>query len=150
MIRLSRLADYAVALMTHIADQPDRLRTGPELATAMHLPPPTVSKVLNKLSRSGLLISHRGVVGGYNLARPAADITMTDIISAVDGPIAMTDCIEDSPGVCTLESICPARSSWQKINNAIRTALDGVTLSDVVPPPMPWVSAPAAEPRETA
>ena len=134
MIRLSRLADYAVALMTHIADRPDNLRTTPQLAMIMRLSAPTVSKVLNKLTRAGLLVSYRGVDGGYTLARAPRDVSIAEVISAVDGPIAMTDCIEDSPGACFLETTCPARAGWQKINDAIRGALEGVTLADVMPP----------------
>lgn len=142
MIRLSRLADYSVALMTHIADQPDRLRNGNDLASALRLPAPTVSKLLGKLARAGLLTSYRGVEGGYTLARRPEAISMADIISAVDGPIAMTECIETSmSGGCTIEAICPARASWQKINDAVRNALDGVSLADVIPPPLPWVAA---------
>jgi len=142
MIRLSRLADYSVALMTHIADQPDRLRNGNDLASALRLPAPTVSKLLGKLARAGLLTSYRGVDGGYTLARRPEAITMADIISAVDGPIAMTECIDTtSVGACTIEGICPARASWQKINDAVRNALAGVTLADVIPPPLPWIAA---------
>ncbi len=142
MIRLSRLADYSVALMTHMADQPDRMLNGTDLAAALHLPPPTVSKLLGKLARAGLLTSYRGVEGGYTLARRPDSITMADIISAVDGPIAMTECIETSvSGGCTIEAVCPARASWQKINDAVRNALAGVTLADVIPPPSPWIAA---------
>lgn len=142
MIRLSRLADYSVALMTHIADQPDRLRNGNDLASALRLPAPTVSKLLGKLARAGLLTSYRGVDGGYTLARRPEAITMADIISAVDGPIAMTECIDTtSIGACTIEGICPARASWQKINDAVRNALAGVSLADVIPPPLPWIAA---------
>lgn len=151
MIRLSRLADYSVALMTHIAERSDRLCTGTELAAALRLPMPTVSKVLGKLARAGLLISYRGAEGGYTLGSDPREVTMADIIGAVDGPIAMTDCIEDAPGSCTLESFCPSRAGWQKINVAVRTALEGVTLADVMPSPPPWRATVGADgPAEPA
>jgi FeS assembly SUF system regulator len=138
MIRLSRLADYAVALMCQLADEPERMRTGTGLAAILRLPAPTVSKLLTKLTRVGLLTSYRGVDGGYALARSIRDVTVADIISAVDGPIAMTDCVEEAPGACTIEAFCPSRTGLQKINVAVRTALEGVTLADVMPQPIPW------------
>ncbi len=137
MIRLSRLSDYAVVLMSQIAASPDGLRQAPELAGEAHLPATTVSKILKLLNRSGLLISHRGARGGYEVARPLEAISMADIINAVDGPIALTECIEDTPGECDLEAFCPARRNWHAINDAVRRALAGVTLADVVVPAIP-------------
>lgn len=138
MIRLSRLADYAVALMSQLAEEPEKMRAGADLATILRLPAPTVSKLLTKLARAGLLTSFRGVDGGYTLARDTRAITVADIISAVDGPIAMTDCIDEAPGACMIEAFCPSRTGLHKINIAVRTALEGVTLADVMPQPIPW------------
>ena len=144
MIRLSRLADYAVVVMSQIAVGPQRLHTAPELACEIRLPATTVSKVLKLLHHADLVTSHRGAQGGYAIARPAAAISVADIISAVDGPIALTDCIEEAPGACDLEAICPARRNWQAINDAVRGALAGVSLADVTSPtfPMPAADAP--------
>jgi FeS assembly SUF system regulator len=134
MIRLSRLADYAVVVMSQIAVAPERLHTAPELSCEVRLPATTVSKVLKLLHRSGLVTSHRGAQGGYAISRPATAISVADIISAVDGPIALTDCIEEAPGACDLEAICPARRNWQAINDAVRGALAGVSLADLTAP----------------
>lgn len=134
MIRLTRLADYGVVVMTHIAYQPDAVHAAADVAEDIHLPPPTVSKILGAMARAGLLTSHRGLKGGFSLSRPAADITMGEIISALEGPIAITDCLDNGGGDCSLESLCPTRGHWQKINGAIKKALDDVSLEDLVQP----------------
>ncbi len=143
MIRLSRLADYGVVLMSHIAAGPDRLCAAHAVAAGTRIPEPTVSKILKALSRSGLLESHRGVNGGYALARAPAKISVTEIIGAVDGPIAMTECLDADGGACSLETTCPTRTNWQKINAAVRRALDGISLADMTTP-FPPIAAPAA------
>ncbi len=142
MIRLSRLADYGVVLMSHIAAGPDRLCAAHAAAAATRIPEPTVSKILKALSRNGLLDSHRGVNGGYALARAPAEISVTDIIGAVDGPIAMTECLDADGGACRIETFCPTRTIWQKINAAVRRALDGISLADMITP-FPPLAAPA-------
>lgn len=131
MIRLSKYADYGIVIMTNLARHPDRQHTAGEIAAESHIPPPMASKILKGLARAGLLASHRGAKGGYDLARPAAAITVADIIVALDGPIALTACIEDGPGECDIEAVCPARTNWQRINDAIRHALDDITLAEM-------------------
>ncbi len=145
MIRLSRLADYGVVLMTHIAGDAERPCAAHAVAAATRIPEPTVSKVLKALSRHGLLESHRGVNGGYTLARAPSEISVTAIIAAVDGPIAMTDCLDADGVACSLETFCPTRGSWLKINNAIRRALADITLADMVEPIPPYMIAPAGD-----
>jgi FeS assembly SUF system regulator len=105
------------------------------VASEAHLPPPTVSKLLRLLAKEGLLASHRGVKGGYGLARPAEDITVGSIIKALEGPIAITTCTNDTPGECEHESLCPVRGHWHLINLAIRQALDSITLADMAAHP---------------
>jgi FeS assembly SUF system regulator len=136
MIRLSRLADYAVLLMSRMANTPQVTHNALDIAEATGLPCPTVSKLLATLAREGLLRSVRGAKGGYGLAHPARDITVAHIIAAIDGPIAITACIEH-PGSCDVETLCPSRVGWQAINRAVRQALEGVTLAEIsasVPP----------------
>jgi FeS assembly SUF system regulator len=154
MLRLSRLADYGVVLMTHVAQTPGRLHNAHELAAISRLPVPTVSKILKALARADLLESHRGAKGGYSLARRPEDVSVGEIIIAVEGPISLTVCIEgegESCG-CEFESICPTRGNWQRINDAIRRALDGVTLAEMAAPPaflsiaVPRRAAPADRP----
>jgi FeS assembly SUF system regulator len=131
VIRLSKLADYGIVMMTHMAQHPDRQHAAPEIAAQSHLPLPTASKILKALVRAGLLVSHRGVKGGYGLARPASAITVADVIVALEGPIALTACIEHGPGECEIEALCPARANWQRINDAIRHALEGITMAEM-------------------
>jgi FeS assembly SUF system regulator len=134
MIRMTKQADYGIVLMTRMAGDPNRLFTAPELAAESHLPPPTVSKILKLLARGGLLDSHRGVKGGYTLAHEPAGISVAEIIDALDGPIAITECIDDSPGECSQEPICPVRGNWQRINRALREALEAISLAEMVHP----------------
>jgi FeS assembly SUF system regulator len=134
MIRITKTTDYGIVLLTHMADQPHRRFNAPELAHEVQLPLPMVSKILKTLAREGLLASHRGVTGGYALARGPEEIPVSEIIVALEGPIAITECIDDSPGECTQEAVCPLRSNWHVINAAIRQALDGIRLSQMTRP----------------
>ncbi len=132
MIRLSRMADYSVVLMTYLASHAERPQSALDLTCASGLPGPTVGKLLNMLARAGLLTSFRGVGGGYALTRTPGDISVAEVIHAVDGPIALTECIHDTAGECDLEASCPARGSWQVINDVVRRALSSVSLADVI------------------
>src|SRR5262245_27832577 len=108
MIRMTRLTDYAIVLLAYCARHPERpLHSTRDLAEEAHLPMPTVGKILKLLARKGLLVSHRGVRGGYVLSKPADQITVAEIIGALEGPIAITECSHDAPGSCALESRCP-------------------------------------------
>jgi len=135
MIRLSRISDYGIVLMAHLAgfedDQPHNAR---EIASEAGLPLPVVSKILKGLAREGLLVSHRGAKGGYGLARPPEQITADEMIEALEGPIGLTECAVH-PGECAQESSCGVREPWQRINAVIRAALTGVTLADLAQPP---------------
>lgn len=131
MIRLSRLADYGIVIMTHLAREPGRQHNTPEIAAATRVPQPMTSKILKILAKAELLVSHRGAHGGYGLARNARLMSVADIIEALDGPIALTDCVEHGSGDCGLESMCLARANWQRINDAIRDALSGITLDEM-------------------
>lgn len=137
-MRFSRLADFAVVAMTHVA-QNGELHTAPAIAVATQLPAPAVAKVLARLCREGLLVSARGAKGGYTLARPAATISVGSIVSALDGPVSLTRCIKPSPKRCAVEAVCPARTGLHRINLAVRKALDDVSLADVAAPVLgPW------------
>ncbi len=149
MFRLNRLVDYGVVLMSHIAAHPESRLSAPDLAQELGLPAPVASKVLKGLAHDGLLTSYRGAKGGYRLARPANTITVTDIISALDGPIALTDCIEDSHGECGIESLCPLRSNWQIINDTVRRALSEIRLSDLTAPLPSFFDLPTAKDVKT-
>jgi FeS assembly SUF system regulator len=133
MIRITKQTDYGIVLLTHFATEPGRQYNAPDLAAAAQLPLPTVSKILKLLAREGLLLSHRGVKGGYGLARSAQQISMAEIIAALEGPIAMTEC-EDEHGDCFHEPVCQVRSNWHRINVAVRAALEGITLAEMALP----------------
>lgn len=137
MFRLNKLTDYATVVMTLLANEPQRLCGAPEIAERARLEPPTVAKLLKMLARAGLLESVRGAHGGYRLARGPDEISVADILVAIDGPFAMTEC-SMHPGQCSHESHCQVRGNWRKIGYAIETALRAVTLTDMVAPAQGW------------
>lgn len=134
MIKLSRMADYGVVLMTQFAQVPAAMKTAPDVAVSSGLPVPTVSKILKLLTQGGLLESQRGIKGGYTLARDPADISVADIIGALDGPIALTECMTAEGAICEIEALCPTRTNWKKINDVLSTALASVSLADMAGP----------------
>jgi len=135
MVRLGKLTDYGLVLMTCIArGQGLPLRTSRDLAIESRLPLSTVSKLLKQLLQSGLLTSHRGTKGGYILARDPQDISVIEIIAAIEGPMALTECSTEVTGLCNLEPCCPIKTNQQIINQAVRGVLDKITLSDLIQP----------------
>ncbi len=140
MIKLSRMADYGVILMTQLAHENGAVTTAADLSASCALPPPTVSKLWKQLAQEGLLESHGGTKGGYALARAATDISMADIIGAVEGPIALTDCIEADGTMCEIEALCPTRTNWRRINDVLTQALDGVSLAEMVLPTVDFMT----------
>lgn len=133
MIRLTNLADYGVVLMCEIAGSDNRV-SAQDLSVSTGIPLPTVSKILNALGRGELLMSHRGLKGGFSLARAAEDISVADIIEAIDGPIALTHCSEPDDTECGYTDICSMRPKWQVINGAVRGALSDVKLISLIAP----------------
>ncbi|MGN6495738.1 MAG: SUF system Fe-S cluster assembly regulator [Tsuneonella sp.] len=127
-MRLSNLADYAVVTMSAAARHCGGARTSAaELADETGLPAPTVQKIVSKLTAAGLLRTTRGARGGLQLARPAAAITLADIVEAVEGPIALTQCVETRD--CSLDHTCSVRPHWALVNDALRGALADVPLT---------------------
>jgi len=130
MLRISKLTDYGTVILAYLASQPERSLAAAEVAASTHIALPTVSKLLKSLQRSGLVISTRGSQGGYQLARPAAEITAAKILDALEGPFAITEC-SGQHSSCGLESNCRTGHAWQRVNAAIRRALTDVTLAQL-------------------
>lgn len=138
MLRISKLTDYGTLVLAQLASRSDTLCSAGQVADAIHLSLPTVSKLLKSLTRAGLVVSERGVQGGYALARDPVDISAAEIIDALEGPVAITEC-SSIDGACDLERICRVGHAWQNINHSIRVALQDVSLADLQkhPQPMP-------------
>jgi FeS assembly SUF system regulator len=129
-MRLSSMADYAVVTMSAAARHCGSARvSAAELAAETGLPVPTVQKIVSLLAAAGLLRSVRGVGGGLKLARPAAAISLADIVEAIEGPIALTACVDSGKHDCGLEAACSVRPHWGVVNAAMRGALAGVPLT---------------------
>lgn len=129
MLRISKLTDYAVVLSTHLAGltKPASVR---ELAEETGLPEPTVAKVLKTLAKAEVVVSTRGAHGGYSLARAPHAISIVEVISALEGPIAVTECTDDDAS-CAHETHCSVRGNWQRINDAVLGALSAITLDEM-------------------
>lgn len=128
------MTDYAVVLATHlaVAEGPHAAR---DMAVQTQIPEPTVSKVLKKLARAGVVVSQRGAKGGYALARSPKQIGVSEVIEAIEGPIAVTECSDETAdSFCEYETNCGARANWQRINAAVHKALSSITLVDMAFP----------------
>ena len=135
MLRLSKLTDYAVVVLVRLAET-GGVQTSPGLASATGIPEPTVAKVLKILAGGDLVISQRGAKGGYRLNRALGEIPVADVIEAIDGPIALTACVEGSQLECESQGFCPMRGRWDPVNQAIRSSLLRITLAQMrVPSP---------------
>ena len=138
VLRLSKLTDYAVVVMARLARDgalPEgRVQTAPGLAQATGIAEPTVAKVLKILGQAGLVEGLRGARGGYRLTRPLAAVPLSEVIVAIDGPIALTACVDGGQGQCEAQSICAVRGRWDPVNDAIRRALSDITLADLAGP----------------
>jgi FeS assembly SUF system regulator len=130
MLRISRLTDYATVLLAALAGEPARVQTATALAEQTHIAAPTVSKVLKQLQRTGLVVSTRGLHGGYQLARPASQISAATILDALEGPVTLTDCAAGH-GHCEIEDSCRVGRVWQRLNLAIRRSLNDVSLAQL-------------------
>ncbi|HMJ14577.1 MAG TPA: SUF system Fe-S cluster assembly regulator [Polyangiaceae bacterium] len=138
MLRITKLTDYAIVVLTNMTGFPPAAQhTARDLADRTRIPQPTVSKILKDLSRGGILVSTRGVQGGYSLARIADSISLIEIIDAVDGPVAITECSSDTPANCEHAGACPVEANWVRINQVVRGALSTLSLADMGRPIAP-------------
>ncbi len=130
MLRLTKLTDYGILLMTRMASSDKTLFAATELAERTRIPAPTVSKILQTLLHEGMLESIRGAKGGYRLARPADQINVRDIIAVFEGDIALTECNLDHAH-CDQSEACATSNHWKRINQAVSQALESITLADM-------------------
>lgn len=133
MLRVSKLTDYGSVVLSHMARRPGETLSAAGIAEAVSLPAATVGKLLKAFAKSGLVVSSRGKQGGYRLARKPCDISLVDIISALEGPIALTECSVERD-ICQLESQCEIREHWQGINRVIYRSLEQVSLEELLLP----------------
>ncbi len=134
MLRVTKLADYGIVMLSYFATHDGSTYNARDIAQVVRLPLPVVSKVLKLLARQGLLSSQRGIKGGYGLARRPREITVAEIIRALEGPIAVTECADRIRGDCDLETGCPVKTNWHLINRAIHEALEKITLAEMTQP----------------
>lgn len=138
MLRIAKLTDYATGLMVQLSQNPGRRVSALQLATELGLPQATVATLLKKLARAGLVVSARGVGGGYSLARVPDAISLAEVVAAIEGPLTLTECAL-ADGRCRLEKDCATRGHWRAINARVQAALAAMSLADM--------TMPAARPR---
>jgi FeS assembly SUF system regulator len=131
MIRISKMADYAVVTLAAMAHSSQDISSAAQIAQESKLPEPTVSKVLKYVAKAGIVHATRGTKGGYVLARPPEDISIMDIIIAVDGPLAITACAGDRVANCGLTGTCSLHGRWDPVNEALRDVLARISLADM-------------------
>lgn len=132
MIKISRMADYGVLILAELSKDLSALRTASELTVLTGLPEPTVAKILKILVGTGLLTSVRGVHGGYLLKEGPSHISVASIITALDGPICLTACADGQEAECSLNTSCGLKGRWEGVNALIKSALESMTLADLL------------------
>jgi len=136
MLRVTRLTDYATVVLTVLAARPGAVLSAPDLAELSGLETPTVSKLLKPLAQAGLVEGLRGAHGGYRLSREAHEISLIEIVEAMEGPLAMTECsLHDHH--CGISGQCGIRAGWRRINDVVADALRGVSLAQMLHPTSP-------------
>lgn len=136
MLRISKLADYGTVVMVYLAKRSATLCNARDIALHTHISVPMVSKLLKRLTAAGLLSSVRGVSGGYRLQREATEISVAQIIYALEENRGLTEC-SLQPNECSLQEVCHIQGNWRLISRAIETALDSVSLEMLARPTMP-------------
>lgn len=133
MLRLPKKVEYGLIAIRHLASQSrDSVVTAKEIAEKYDIPVELLAKVLQRLAKKGLITSYQGVKGGYTLSRKPSEITLSSIISAIDGPQNITHCFAESPEVCSIFSTCTIRNPLEKIQSNIDQAFSKVTLSEII------------------
>jgi Rrf2 family protein len=134
MLRLTKKADYGLMALKYLAEQSDAAaQSAKDIAEAYHIPPQLLAKILQTLTKGGILVSHAGTHGGYALARSAANISAFEVIRAIDGPLFITSCITIH-GTCDLHGTCTIKEPLRKVNDSIKDLLSGISIADLVEP----------------
>jgi FeS assembly SUF system regulator len=141
MIRLNKLTDYAFVMLSHMAGDDGKVVTAAQLARNSAVPLPTAAKLMKLLNKAGILTSHRGAGGGYCLDRAAKDISVAEIVIALEGPIALTACIHGADTSCDSIALCALSGHWNQVNRAIQVALESVSLADMRSAPSAFETA---------
>jgi FeS assembly SUF system regulator len=149
MIRLSRLADYGIVVMCEMAAHQGKTLSAKYLSEKTHISETAVMKILKLLAKRGLLVSLRGPKGGYMVECPPQNISILDVVNAIDGPVEATLCSGSTVHeTCEFQGHCSARHGWNQVNNALQKTLQGFTLADFIPSAKPYMAAPSSPTSE--
>ncbi len=148
-MKLSRMTDYGIVVLSQLAQEGTEVSTAADLSSHTGVPAPTVAKLLKLLGRAGLVVSQRGALGGYTLARSPVCISVGEVMTAIDGPVWITACVTAADRGCKVETTCPIHGRWDQVNLAVRRTLDEITLAELIAPgslvhtPAPDAAVPA-------
>lgn len=131
MIRLSKMTDYAIVMLSYIASSDSDKFSAAHLSDATSIPVPTVAKLLKTLTKADILTSFRGITGGYSLSADSSNIKIAHIVEAIEGPIALTACVDETQPSCKIRGNCSIHGNWTKVNEAVKQALLSVSLQDM-------------------
>ena len=140
MFKLNRMTDYAIVVLGALAHRQGEILATAHLAELTGLNQPTVAKVAKTLMAADLLETQRGVHGGYRLAQPAAATSLVQIVEAMEGPIAVNDCVDGAQAPCVISNCCFMSRNWNRVNLAVRNALSDVSLEDLTDPAQMFIS----------
>ena len=149
MFKVNKLTDYAMVVLIDIACADGR-RSAHQVSDHTGIPLPTVAKLMKSLNKAGLVASQRGATGGYALGRQPREISVADVIEAVEGPIALTACVDTSDETCSMQSSCLVQGKWNRVNRAVRAALTDVTLAEMIADICSFGLLPIQRPRDLA
>ena len=149
MFKVNKLTDYAMVVLIDIACADGR-RSAHQVSDHTGIPLPTVAKLMKSLNKAGLVASQRGATGGYALGRQPREISVADVIEAVEGPIALTACADTSDETCSMQSSCLVQGKWNRVNRAVRAALTDVTLAEMIADIYSFGLLPIQRPRDLA
>jgi len=133
MFKINKLTDYSTVVMSYLAEAPEAVHNANDICQHTHITLPTVSKILKMLAKANLLTSHRGAAGGYQLAKPPQNISIAEIVMAIEGEVGLTECSMDHSH-CSIQDLCHIRGNWRLISHIVQQTLQNITLADLAKP----------------
>ena len=131
MLKVTRLADYAVSIISSFSDNENEILSSQDIVYKTKLQQATVNKLLSRLVKEGFLVPFRGANGGYKLKKDLSNISIKELVEAIEGPVSLTDCLNKNANDCNLFSVCNTKNTWSMVNNAIKDTLESIKIKDI-------------------
>ena len=131
MLKVTRLADYAVSIISSFSDNENEVLSSQDIVYKTKLQQATVNKLLSRLAKEGFLVPFRGAKGGYKLKKDLSNISIKELVEAIEGPVSLTDCLNKNANDCNLFSVCNTKNTWSIVNNAVKDTLENIEIKDI-------------------